>query len=95
MPLGGYWRKKALILQPNATDFLCLRRYTCTITFEGGKAMEVYLDVLMLLNFMVDLLLMVGTNRLSGHSPGCKRALPAAAMGGIYGGACLDRKSVV
>lgn len=51
--------------------------------------MEVYLDVLMLLNFMVDLLLMVGTNRLSGHSPGCKRALPAAAMGGIYGGACL------
>lgn len=51
--------------------------------------MEVYLDVLMLLNFLVDLLLMVGTNRLSGHSPGCRRALPAAVLGGIYGGLCL------
>ena len=51
--------------------------------------MEIYLDVLMLLNFLVDLLLLVGTNRLSGHSPGCRRALPAAVLGGIYGGVCL------
>ncbi len=51
--------------------------------------MEIYLDVLMLLNFLVDLLLMVGTNRLSGHPPGARKALPAALLGGIYGGVCL------
>lgn len=51
--------------------------------------MEVYLDLLVLLNFLVDLLLIVGTNRLSGHGPGMKRALPAALLGGVYAGACV------
>lgn len=51
--------------------------------------MPVYLDVLMLLNFTVDLLLLVGTNRLAGCPAGLKRALPAAAVGGIYGGLCV------
>lgn len=51
--------------------------------------MEVYLDVLMLLNFLVDFLLLVGTNRLAGHPPGAKKALPAGVLGGIYGGVCL------
>ena len=51
--------------------------------------MEVYLDLLILLNFLVDLLLIMGTNRLSGHSPGLKRAIPAAVLGGLYAGACV------
>ena len=51
--------------------------------------MPVYLDVLMVLNFTVDLLLLVGTNRLAGCPAGVKRALPAAAFGGIYGGLCV------
>lgn len=51
--------------------------------------MPVYLDVLMVLNFLVDLLLLMGTNRLSGYSPGVKRAVPAAVVGGIYGGVCV------
>ncbi len=51
--------------------------------------MQVYLDLLMLLNFLVDLLLIMGTNRLSGHALGCKRAVPAAVLGGIYAGACV------
>lgn len=51
--------------------------------------MQVYLDLLMLLNFLVDLLLILGTNRLSGHPTGLKRAVPAAVLGGIYAGACL------
>lgn len=51
--------------------------------------MPVYLDVLVLLNFLVDLLLMVGTNRLAGYPPGLKRAVPAAVIGGVYGGACV------
>lgn len=51
--------------------------------------MEVYLDVLILLNASVDLLLMMGTNRLSGYRIGYQRALPAALLGGLYAGACV------
>lgn len=51
--------------------------------------MQIYIDLLMLLNFLVDLLLILGTNRLSGHGLGCKRAIPAAMLGGIYAGACV------
>lgn len=51
--------------------------------------MTVYLDVLILLNFMVDLCLLVATNRLSGYAFGVKRAALGAAVGGIYGGACV------
>ncbi len=51
--------------------------------------MPVYLDVLMLLNFLVDLLLLIGTNRISGHPPDIKRAVLAAVMGGLYGGICV------
>ena len=50
---------------------------------------EVYLDLVVLLNFLVDLLLLLGTNRLAGYPPGLGRAALAAALGGIYGGACL------
>lgn len=51
--------------------------------------MAVYMDVLMLLNFAVDFLLLLGTNRLSGHPPGVPRAALAAGIGGLYAGACL------
>lgn len=51
--------------------------------------MPVYVDVLMLLNFFVDLLLLIGTNRLSGRGCDIKRTIPAALLGGIYGGICI------
>lgn len=51
--------------------------------------MDVYLDLVVLLNFGVDLLLLWGTNRLSGRSAGGKRTLLSAALGGGYAGACL------
>lgn len=51
--------------------------------------MVVYLDVIMLLNFMVDFLLLLGTNSLSGHPLGWKRSALAACFGGVYGGVCL------
>lgn len=51
--------------------------------------MEVYLDVLILLNFLVDFLLILGTNRLCGHPPCVKRALGAAVVGGLYAGFCV------
>ncbi len=51
--------------------------------------MPVYLDLVVLLNFAVDFLLLLGTNRLAGYPPGAGRAALAAALGGIYAGACM------
>lgn len=51
--------------------------------------MVVYLDVVMLLNFLVDLLLLLGTNRLAGFPAGIKRCLLAASLGAVYSGACI------
>ncbi len=50
---------------------------------------SVYVDIVMILNFLVDLLLLLGTNRLSGFPPGVKRSALAAALGAVYSGACL------
>lgn len=51
--------------------------------------MQVYADLVMVLNFLVDFLLLLGTNRLSGYPPGAKRVALAAALGGVYAFACL------
>lgn len=51
--------------------------------------MDVYLDILWILNFLVDLLLLVATNRLSGYATAIGRSSLAAALGGIYGSVCV------
>ncbi len=51
--------------------------------------MVVYLDIVVLLNILVDFLLLLSTNRLSGYPLGVKRCLLGAVIGGVYGGACL------
>ena len=51
--------------------------------------MVVYLDLVMGLNFLVDFLLILGTNRLSGFPISWGRAVGASVLGGIYGGVCL------
>lgn len=51
--------------------------------------MRVYLDLVVLLNFTVDFLLLLATDRLSGFPAQWKRLFWAAALGGIYSGACL------
>ena len=51
--------------------------------------MDQYLAAVALLNFLVDYLLLLGTNRLCGYPPGWGRAASAAALGGAYGAACL------
>jgi stage II sporulation protein GA (sporulation sigma-E factor processing peptidase) len=43
----------------------------------------------MILNFLVDFLLILGTNRLSGFPPDWGRSALAAAVGGLYGGLCM------
>ena len=51
--------------------------------------MSVYLDLVILLNFLVDFLLLLGTNRLCGFPAQPGRCSLGALLGGIYGGACL------
>lgn len=51
--------------------------------------MQVYLDMVVLLNFVVDFLLLLGTNRLTGFPPCVPRAALAAGLGGVYAGMCL------
>ena len=42
-----------------------------------------------LLNFLVNFFLLLGTNQIAGGSPGAKRAALAAAVGGVYAAVCL------
>lgn len=49
----------------------------------------IYLDLVMILNFLVDFLLLLGTNRLAGFPPGYGRAALSALLGGVYAGACM------
>lgn len=51
--------------------------------------MAVYLDLVLILNYLVDFLLLLGTNRLSGFPPGCGRCAAAAGLGALYSGCCL------
>lgn len=51
--------------------------------------MRVYLDLVMLLNFLVDFLLLMGTNRLAGYPPAYGRAAFSAVLGAAYSGACM------
>ena len=51
--------------------------------------MLVYLDMVMLLNFLVDFLLILGTNRLMGYPPEKAKAAGASLLGSIYAAMCL------
>ena len=51
--------------------------------------MRIYLDLVMLLNFTVDLLLLLAANRVAGYPASIARCAAAAAIGGVYGSVCL------
>lgn len=51
--------------------------------------MVIYADLVMGLNFLVDLLLFLGTNRLAGFPSQGGRLAAASALGAVYSGACL------
>lgn len=53
--------------------------------------MAVYLDLVVILNFLVDFLLLLGTNRLAGYRGEPGRCALAATLGGVYAGACMLR----
>ncbi len=51
--------------------------------------MDIYMDLVLLLNFLVDFLLLYGTNKLAGFPASMKRAALAAAVGAAYAGMCI------
>jgi stage II sporulation protein GA (sporulation sigma-E factor processing peptidase) len=51
--------------------------------------MRIYLVIAILLNVLVELLLLLAANRLAGFPQNLPRSFLAAAIGGIYDGACL------
>lgn len=51
--------------------------------------MLVYLDAVIVLNFVVDVLLILGTNRLTGYPPGIRAAIVGAFFGSGYAGLCM------
>ena len=51
--------------------------------------MRIYLDLVVILNGVVDFLLILGTNRLTGFPASWKRAVTASLLGGFYAGGCL------
>lgn len=53
------------------------------------RTARVYGDLVVLLNFLVDFLLLLGTNRLAGFPAGLGRSAAAAGLGGLYAGGCL------
>lgn len=69
-----------------ATNFFICRGYTWG---QGGGAVTVYLDLVIALNFLVDFLLLLGTNKLSGFPAGGKRCALGAALGALYSGICM------
>lgn len=64
--------------------FLC----SAGILNAGGDGVYVYLDLLFLLNFLVDLLLIMATNKLCGFPFALPRAIMASIVGGAYGCIC-------
>lgn len=48
-----------------------------------------YVDLVMGLNFFVDFLLLLGTNRLSGYPPESRRCAFGAGIGALYAGGCM------
>ena len=72
----------------DATDFFAPGQYT-DANANGRWGMAIYLDLVMVLNFLVDFFLLLGTNRLAGFPAGAWRCAGAAVLGSVYSGACL------
>ena len=51
--------------------------------------MTVYLDLVIFLNFAVDLLLLMAVKKILGYPLLMPRSILAALLGGIYGGICV------
>ena len=86
---GGKYRHLRWNVSPVATAFWRQSRYTLSRKGKGGVRVVVYLDGVIGLNFFVDLLLLLGVNRLAGFPAGLGRAAAGAMVGGGYAGACL------
>ena len=68
-------------------DFL--RRGGILLPLERSGVVRVYADVVMALNFLVDFLLLMATDRLAGFPAAPGRTALGASIGAVYSGMCL------
>lgn len=73
-------RQEAVLAATAFSEVLC---YTAIREVRGTA---VYLELVMVLNFLVDFLLLMGSARLCGRTADGKRIAAAAALGGVYRG---------
>ena len=94
-PISGGWGSgsKEFALNPGR---LCDGLFQCReiywgykLVYIGGDALRIYVDVIFVLNFAVDFLLIQGTNRLAGYPEEYRRGIGASVLGGIYGTVCV------
>ena len=52
----------------------------------------VYIDLVILLNFLVDSLLLLAVGKFCGTKESVRRIILGGALGGIYGGLCFTRE---
>lgn len=74
--------------EPQPTAFAGQSRYT-EATDKGGEPMTVYIDGVLLLNFLVDFLLLLAASRLCGYPVKIGRAIAGGIFGGLYAACCL------
>lgn len=77
------------MLRPTFFQWTGILRKRSGTRFFGGECFGVYLDLVVVLNFLVDYLLLLGVNLLTGMPIHWHRSALAAAFGGIYAGSCL------
>lgn len=88
MNAGFPWLNLRRLHPRDATDFFIPRGYTGAIEQEVVTA-RIYGDLVVCLNFLVDFLLLLGTNRLAGFPVSLGRSAAAAGLGSVYAAGCL------
>ena len=84
---GGEAGELAAIGHHGTDELFCCPLVNCIP--KGGVRLVVYLDLVIFLNFAVDFLLLLGTNRLTGYPSSVLRCVLAAGLGSVYGAVCL------
>jgi stage II sporulation protein GA (sporulation sigma-E factor processing peptidase) len=74
---------------PDATNFFSSGRYTEITKHKGGYSMDSHPLMIICISFIVEFLLIVGTNSLCGHKAALTRATMAAGGCAAYAVGCL------
>jgi len=75
-----------------ATCFICdslFEEEELYLAGNGGAKLEIYFELFLIINFIVDYLLLLGAAIVTGFPLRYKRIVYAAVVGSLYGGICI------